>query len=329
MLIRTNTPRSNRPAFTLVELLVVIAIIGILVALLLPAVQAAREAARRMSCQNQLKQMGLAAHNHHDTHKFFPTGGWGWNWMGDSTRGFGEDQPGGAHHNILPWMEQQALWDIGHGVTNENQRYQEHVQRLSTVVPYAYCPSRRRPRTYPGLKIVNNASPNPDKMSKSDYVFNCGDQNYNEISGGPGSLSQGDSMSENSWWPGSTFNNRPTGVSFRRSKIRIAHVQDGTSNTYFAGEKYLNIKNYETGTDQADNENMWAGFDNDTYRTASKQPLKDREGLSDPNRYGSSHAGGLNMVYCDGSVHTITYNIELVIHKRLANRGDGEPVPQF
>ena len=334
-----HTPRNQRRAFTLVELLVVIAIIGILVALLLPAVQAAREAARRMSCQNQLKQLGLAAQNHHDVHKFFPTGGWGWNWMGDSNRGFGEDQPGSAHHTSLPYIEQQPLWDLGYGAPpgpsafapgasnwqSGTSLHALHAQRLATVVPYAFCPSRRRPRLYPGLDIIINAD-SVAKMAKSDYVFNCGDLTYNEISGGPSTLSQGDSWSDSQWWGGRTL---PNGVSYRRSKVRIANVTDGTSNTYWAGEKYLNIANYETGTDQADNENMWSGFDNDTYRNASRQPWKDREGVSDPQRYGSAHPGGLNMVYCDGSVHTITYNIELVIHKRLANREDGEPVPQL
>ena len=86
--------RRRRFAFTLVELLVVIAIIGILVALLLPAIQAAREAARRATCVNQLKQIALAWQLHHDTHKFFPSGGWGYRYMADPDRGFGEKQPG-------------------------------------------------------------------------------------------------------------------------------------------------------------------------------------------------------------------------------------------
>ena len=327
--ITHTTSNRKRAAFTLVELLVVIAIIGILVALLLPAVQAAREAARRMQCQNNLKQMGLAAHNHEDTHKFFPTGGWGWDWIGDSNRGFDERQPGSWHHNILPWTEQASLWDLGKGSTGQ-ALLDANTERLQTVVPYAYCPSRRRARLYYtpyGPQIFNANS--VDMVTKSDYAANCGDGTYTEINRGPSSLAAGDSMSESAWWPGSTFNNRPNGISYRRSKVKHAHITDGTSNTYLFGEKYLNIDNYETGTDQADNETMWAGFDNDTYRTSNWQPEQDRQGYSDPNLYGSPHAGGLNMVFCDGSVHTITYNIELVIHRRLGNREDGEPVSGY
>jgi prepilin-type N-terminal cleavage/methylation domain-containing protein len=95
MIMARSSLKSNRQAFTLVELLVVIAIIGILVALLLPAVQAAREAARRNTCTNHLKQIAIAWQNHHDTFKHFPTGGWGWGWQGDPDRGYGVDQPGG------------------------------------------------------------------------------------------------------------------------------------------------------------------------------------------------------------------------------------------
>ena len=102
--------------FTLVELLVVITIIGILIALLLPAVQAAREAARKMQCQNHLKQLALGCLAHESATHRFPTNGWGWGWTGDADRGDDWRQPGCWLFNILPYIEQQPLHDLGTGM---------------------------------------------------------------------------------------------------------------------------------------------------------------------------------------------------------------------
>ena len=98
--------------FTLVELLVVIAIIGVLVALLLPAIQAAREAARRNSCKNNLRQLAIGCLNHESGAGFYPSGGWGANWVGDADRGFGRDQPGGWIYNVLPFIEEDAMHSL-------------------------------------------------------------------------------------------------------------------------------------------------------------------------------------------------------------------------
>ena len=109
---RRDAGLALRAGFTLVELLVVIAIIGVLVALLLPAVQAARESARRTQCVNQLKELTLGGMNHEGSMKPFPTGGWGFNWVGDADRGYGDKQPGGWIYNVLPFIEQKAKHDM-------------------------------------------------------------------------------------------------------------------------------------------------------------------------------------------------------------------------
>ena len=145
---RMNSPKTARSAFTLVELLVVITIIGILVSLLLPAVQAAREAAHVAQCQNNLKQFGLAAMNHERAKGYFPSGGWGSGWVGDPNYGFGAKQPGNWAYSLLPFMEQTTIWSLGQGQTG-SAKTQFLTQQVTNVIPSFYCASGRRPNLYP------------------------------------------------------------------------------------------------------------------------------------------------------------------------------------
>ncbi|HMP06498.1 MAG TPA: DUF1559 domain-containing protein, partial [Lacipirellulaceae bacterium] len=137
-----STPRRRR-AFTLVELLVVIAIIGVLVALLLPAIQAAREAARRSHCANNVKQLATAFLTHEAAHRHYPTGGWGYRWFGEPDGGYGKRQPGGWGYNILEFIEQPALRRLGQGVTDINAR-QPLLRQVAETLPAVFnCPSKR------------------------------------------------------------------------------------------------------------------------------------------------------------------------------------------
>jgi len=126
--------RNVRIGFTVIEVLVVIAIIGILVGLLLPAVQSAREASRRLSCHNNLKQVGIAFHAHHLTQSFFPTGGWAWNappWYIDGKPAVGEQQRAGWAFQLLPFLEHSSTWTVGAEAA------------IGQPIAVYFCPSRR------------------------------------------------------------------------------------------------------------------------------------------------------------------------------------------
>ncbi|MCA9100051.1 MAG: DUF1559 domain-containing protein [Pirellulales bacterium] len=324
--MRYRSQRSCAPSagFTLVELLVVIAIIGILIALLLPAVQAAREAARRSQCINQLKQMGLGGINHHDTHKHFPTGGWGYDWVGDPDRGYGKGQPGGWIYNILPFVEQQTIHDLPSGMAAAAKKTAT-ARMIETPIPMFGCPSRRPHVTYPLFADIPPNSDKPNGMVRSDFAVSIGGGSVYEFSG-PTSFAQGEDPTF--VWPAWIKDDPPPGVNHTRSEIAIRHISDGTSNTYFFGEKYLNPDTYKTGRDGGDKESMYAGQGNDTSRSSrlGLPPLQDTPGIGASWSFGSAHPSTWNVVFCDGSVHSISYSIDAEMHRRLGTRNDGLPV---
>jgi len=352
MKMKMKTRPGHPEAFTLVELLVVIAIIGILVALLLPAIQAAREAARRAQCQNNLKQMGLGFQNHLSTYGFFPTGGWGHNFVGDPDRGAGKDQPGGWIYNILPFIEQQAIHDIGVGPPL-SQKPDAAANLITRPIATFNCPSRRGPTAFRACCEPRNVLPNPNpaEQAKSDYAANfgshhdCTDQNGNPasnskpclvFSAAPLALAQVDrGQYPDSRWPNT---DQVNGISFYRSEVTVAQVSDGTSNTYAIGEKYVNPLFYSEFGDSGDDWSMYSGQQDDTYRTTfadinagiSAAPVQDRPGLTFVDgmptswKFGSSHPGGCYFAMCDGSVQFVNYDIDPLVHAWRGGRDDGE-----
>jgi prepilin-type N-terminal cleavage/methylation domain-containing protein/prepilin-type processing-associated H-X9-DG protein len=319
----------KRTGFTLVELLVVIAIIGILVGLLLPAVQMAREAARRTECQNHVKQLGLAFHQHHDQYKVLPTTGFSNatlpRFVGAVNPGDNAGQPttgdrqhGGWGYQILPFLEQPAVWQGTPGVTlAEKQGYASQA-----ALEFNFCPSRRRPTS----------------VANGDSVRGLID--YAVATSSDGSSSLGADINE------PTVDNKnlcavvrnlnsPANLNANRVAtyaITMAGLRDGTSNILLVGEKQVNVAN-EGSLPPApdDNDGYAAGHDIDHVRSCLLPPLRD---YNDPNEnpsnrqyiFGASHPGGMNVVLCDGAVRFITFQVDPETFRRLGLRKDGQPV---
>jgi prepilin-type N-terminal cleavage/methylation domain-containing protein/prepilin-type processing-associated H-X9-DG protein len=311
--VKPSKLQARTAAFTLVELLVVITIIGILIALLLPAVQAAREAARRSQCTNNLKQLSLACLTHEQAHGFFPTGGWTAAFQGfiagDPDLGVNETQPGNWLFNILPYMEQQALHDLGMGLSASAKK-PLFTQREQTPLASVICPSRREPTLRPVYtgRTWSNCT-NFTRAAKGDYAGNAGDNmspEYTDIN---------------------------TGIFYHKSTIRVADVTDGLSNTYLIGEKSLCPDYYETGQAGGDDDTLFEGANCDSLRstypgtaTAPLYPMQDQPGTDYSYQFGSAHSGGLNMAMSDGSVRSVSYSIDSETHRILGNRKDGKVI---
>jgi type II secretory pathway pseudopilin PulG len=303
--------------------LVVIAIIGILVSLLLPAVQAAREAARRLQCANNLKQMGLGALGHYDVQRCFPTGGWGWNYTGDPNQGFGKNQPGGFCYNVLPFIEEQALHDMGKGTDDATRRAQGALREGIPVAVFI-CPSRRSARPYQnrypaGFDAFYTNINWPNLLSKTDYAFNLGDGT--DPSGGSHCGFGGTPYD-----PPTLSLSGCSGVVFQMSQVDMADIQDGTTHTLLVAEKYLRPEEYETGADGDDDQSPYVGPDHDVYRGTGLgyQPLQDTPGyVGTSYEFGSAHSGVFQSVFCDGSVHSLAYDIDPTTFKYLGHRKDG------
>lgn len=320
----------SRSAFTLVELLVVIAILGILIALLLPAIQAAREAARRAQCQNNLKQLGLALLTYHDVQKNFPSGGWGEDWTGMPSRGFGLKQPGGWAYSLLPYLEQRSLWALA-----QNGDVTEATQRLEQPVAAYSCASKRPAQAWAiadKFPKAKNPRPygTPARYPRNDFAINTGVTQLIAFPG-PATLEQGDQSSYN--WPkpeGVSVlpKSQVTGISFVRFATTLKRITDGTSQTYLVGEKYIHPEHYETGEAHGDNTSIYHGFSADNHRFATLwlYPMADGglavDDLDGVYRFGSAHPATVNFVFCDGSVQPISYDISPELHYRAGHTSD-------
>ncbi len=337
--------RAHRRAVTLVEVLIVVAVIGLLIQMLLPAVLAAREAARRANCENNLRQIGLAAQVHVQSHRQFPSGGWGYRWVGDPDRGFRRRQPGSWQYNLLPFLEEGPLRDVGQGL-DESEKERALVRLVETPVPLFACPSRRPADPMPFVSTVGFANvEGVRRAGRSDYAANMGSLPPTDQAG-PESLAEGDAWtfgddegedvdgkSKEPFWTSSRHN----GVVFQRSMVAPKHIKRGLSKTYFAGEKYLQVPNYRSGLSWGDDQCLYTGHDKDNIRSTyflhgPRRDGSERELHTDSDtewayywNFGSAHPGSLSMVMCDSSVKRVSYDVDPTVHQAQGNRMTRDP----
>jgi type II secretory pathway pseudopilin PulG len=299
-----------------VELLVVIAIIGILVSMLLPAVQSARESARRMQCSNHLKQIGLAALSHEQAFGGYPDGGegpWKARTVVNGSPVTSPKQFWGVFYQLLPYIEQENLW-----------KHATDDVVSSTPVSVYFCPSRRSPEV---LLAPTTGFAVGWKRAMNDYAGNAG----TDTTGSEGWAVFGNGLD-------GVIVRRPDNSSTRSQRVNAAAVRDGTSNTLFFGEKTFNRG--RKGEWQAEDDGGHVeGYDFDTIRWGYFPPLPDwndststttwgNNGTLVPQRaaFGSAHPGNFNGVFVDGSVHSLSYSISLDVFKNLSARNDGKVV---
>jgi len=317
-----RTPRSRR-AFTLVELLVVIAIIGVLVALLLPAVQAARESARRMQCGNSMRQVGLALHNHHDVYGVFPMGQY--NNMGQDSTYWNRAC---WWHAILPYVEQKNLYDLLDAYMNGTPK--------PPYVTYAVNSSGVSPSVPGRNSIVRMFLCPADTEAPKNQTVAGNEQGFhgNYVVGG-----------------GSTFFNAPpdttggslNGMFYPFSKTRLANVTDGTSNTLM-GSEILTVKDTNLHDLRGRYWNTWQGNlffstlypPNTTVGDRSNYcinaPRRPCQGLTTTNvvqSVRSNHPSGANFMLADVSVRFISNNVNTLTYQALGTRQEGESLGDY
>ena len=323
-----SKPQSHPSAFTLIELLVVIAIIAVLVALLLPAVQQAREAARRSQCKNNLKQLGLALHNYHDTHDGFPPGGispYGTSTM-CSTGAGAQFAPWTVM--LLPYLDDKNLYMQ----FNFSRRFRSASNETVSTIPE------------PNFSLFERAN-NRFQCPSDSNSGNSQTTNYFGVQGGgapPSGISSFVPCTSNSNLR-VFFSN---GALYHNSRIRFRDITDGSSNTFLVGETKYQL----TPSGRSDGIHMsWASSDYlgslsgrpgvcaaavdaiNSAKTGTRQKDGGRDDtLSIYTRtFGSFHVGGCHFTFCDGSVRFVSENIKLNTYRLAAQRSDGQVIGEF
>ncbi|MBP3693585.1 MAG: DUF1559 domain-containing protein [Thermoguttaceae bacterium] len=240
-------------------------------------------------------------------------------------------QPGGFLYSLLPFVEQNALHQMGTDNPDEGTR-----TRVTTPLSFTHCPSRRTSKLYPytssqSCLTRDGGSLTVTESMKTDYAACSGTHtdNGNNDYGGHGATKVRELADKSIRDQNANSSKNHTGITYGYSNVMDGEIRDGMSNTYLYGEKCMNASCYEDGKDGSDNECGYAGHGNETCRGAfpnyssSSLVYQDRAGLQRHFAFGSVHAGGCNMAFADASVQRISYSIEFEVHYCLANKSDG------
>ena len=303
----THSSRSR--GFTLIELLVVIAIIAILIALLLPAVQQAREAARRTQCKNNMKQLGLALHNYHDVHNAFPSG-----WIAvDNRVQSAHDGLNGAGWGtmILPFIDQAPLYskfDANLAIHDP-----ANIAFIDNVLPAWQCPSDPKPDKW---EIEEEGSPGTvlATLPTANYIGSFGTEELDGCEEPPGTAPVA-----------SNGQCRGNGMFYHNSRVSMRDITDGTTNTYMIGERGTrpDIGWFSTWP------GMVAEGEEAFQRILGSADHVPNDPVGHLDDFSSSHVGGTQFVLGDGSVRFISENIDRGLYQSLATILGGEVVGEF
>ena len=299
-LFSPHSDRHSRRGFTLIELLVVIAIVAVLIALLLPAVQQAREAARRAQCQNNLKQIGLALHNYHDTNQCFPPG-----WIGITA-----NQPDvnglngwGWASKLLHRIEQPSLYHtLNFKLSVTNAANTSHILR---ALPVFRCPSDSSTDTW---VLKNSAGTSLATLGTANYVGNFGNTDLDACL---------------SFTPGMTC--LGNGMLMHNQAMRLSDIRDGTSSTLMIGER----KTLANMGWQSTWAGVVAGGDESLQRVLGVTDHVPNSPAAHFDDFSSFHTTGSFFVMGDGHVKLITSNIDENVYQKLSTRAGNEVVADF
>src|SRR5262245_36570043 len=300
-----------RRAFTLIELLVVIAIIATLIALLVPAVQKAREAAARTECLNNLKQIALALHGYHDNHHVLPPGG-----MTVPNAGSTSEAGLAFQALILPFMEQVGL--SVQFEPNKGYRQSPNIELSNVRVPCYTCPSSGCPKSI-NAADRSGSSPLGGSYTLPDFAWTV---HYYGVAGPKnGTLYQGD------FFTSGDGGSATQGVLFRDSKVKLRQITDGTSNTLMVGETSFNANEpgYRTWIRGCNGSQATCASIRNVTFPINSNPFTGSARFNDIS-FGSEHTGVTNFATADGAVHSLRNNIDFNNYQRLATRNGNETV---